>query len=476
MTRTIHAPGLAADSTPVDGGAAASVSREVVFSQPGGARVRLGESGSYDVSPAVTFQSVVLTLTVAGTSDTSVQILRNGSVVATVTIDAVATELAVSTGSLVFSNHDNLSVACSAAGTGARGLVAVIREALPEPAPAVTGTAGGTSYGVAPDATGQYVFAASPFDDTFRVFNVTNPLAPTQATTLVDGTQLNGVNHDMFVVGSLCYIHRAEGVAIVDVTNPLSPAVVTTTIDTGYSNVGGMGTNGSCIVYGVRDSVDDTDGIRVANMSGTPVGGIVSGGVHSLYRARGQIVVEGDLAYVAKYQGFAIVDVSTPASPSVVVSVSDSTKIWTDSNALAKIGDYLYVGDTDSTSLQGAGGVPGEGRAQIHVYDVSVPSTPVFVTTLERTGTIVGPSRFFVYGDLLVVADGSDNYPVGSLDDYWGVVIIDVSDPANPWIRSHTHATSGGLFQAQFLCWTGVDNYFALGRTTAGFSVIDLLA
>jgi len=127
------------------------------------------------------------------------------------------------------------------------------------------------------------------------------------------------------------------------------------------------------------------------------------------------IIVEGNYAYVSAGDGpdyFTIVDVSDPANPSVVGSLSGSgSPNYMDSPyGLYKVGKYVYV--------------CAWGEFRFNVVDVSDPTSPSLVASLNL-GTVYSrrPNDVVVRGNYayVTVSDGAS--------DANGLLIIDISDP-----------------------------------------------
>jgi hypothetical protein len=113
------------------------------------------------------------------------------------------------------------------------------------------------------------------------------------------------------------------------------------------------------------------------------------------------VVVSGDLAYIADGWGLVIVDVSGPGNPE---SVGDY-QIGPWSYGVYVSGDYAYLGN----STDG-----------LRVLDVSDPENPVSVGLCDTPGYAGG-----------VVVDG---YIAFVADSEYGMQVIDVSNPYNPYI------------------------------------------
>ncbi len=116
------------------------------------------------------------------------------------------------------------------------------------------------------------------------------------------------------------------------------------------------------------------------------------------------VVMAGDLAYVADKAGMKIVDISTPAAPVVLGAWDSPGKTY----GVAVSGDYAYVTDSPDG---------------VYVIDVSDPARPRQIAQFDTPGLAHAVT---VSGSYAYVADG-----------FSGFRVIDVSDPANPSEAGH---------------------------------------
>ncbi len=135
------------------------------------------------------------------------------------------------------------------------------------------------------------------------------------------------------------------------------------------------------------------------------------------------VIVHEDIAYIAGYyHGLIIVDVSDPASPSIISRKLSSLApsghaLW----AVEKYGNYVFTG--------------GEGSGLI-VYDIRdpynpeektvlpLPSSSIVLTTLDDP-----PFHMKALGTYLFIADGENN-----------IQIVNISDPLSPFIANEFSA------------------------------------
>lgn len=167
------------------------------------------------------------------------------------------------------------------------------------------------------------------------------------------------------------------------------------------------------------------------------------------------LAVDADYAYIANGEsGLAIIDVTTPASPSLLSSLP-STAPGGEARGIAIQGGLAYVAEAM---------VPGN-RSRLRVIDISVPSLPRLI------GSTLLPNRALD----VVVSGGLALVALGSLDgnSNQGVLQVDVSDPTSPT------TVVGGLLVTRKavneIALSGALAYLAIGHASSGaFVVADL--
>jgi hypothetical protein len=190
-----------------------------------------------------------------------------------------------------------------------------------------------------------------------------------------------------------------------------------------------------------------------------PLNPVIVGSVALPSGAEG-LAVAGSCAYIADTSGgLQIVDITLPASPSIIGSWNDSPYQALD---VEVSGDYAYV-------AYGFGG--------FKVFDVATPASPTLVDSLETNGqaravALQGDYAYLgVFGDLRVIdiTDPLDPLLVGNLQSPWGIVtdlvvegnraylavmgggqqtglkIVDISDPTNPFLMGAGGTMGNGV-------------------------------
>jgi hypothetical protein len=215
------------------------------------------------------------------------------------------------------------------------------------------------------------------------------------------------------------------GLRVIDISTPFSPAV----LDRGQTSAPA----GKVAVAGELAFVTEgAAGLQVIHVGASPpvvLGGLDTPGLAS------DVAVSGNHAYVADGDALCVIEVSNPAAPSLVATLTTTCE----SIALAENRAYV-VGD--------------EG---LQVIDVSIPGSPVILGSIATPGAAVA-----VRGNLAcVVGFGDFSAP--------GFQVVDVSDPRSPVLvgssgalgkRFETVAMFGSYAYATFRDWaTQGDTY-----------------
>jgi hypothetical protein len=216
---------------------------------------------------------------------------------------------------------------------------------------------------------GDYLYASA--NSGLRIIDVSNPSAPTSV-----GFFANGLNSSKPAISGNYAFMGGFDFQVVDISNPVSPTSVATVVLTGsvtppdiQGKYAYFGSNSA--TFNVYDVSDPRNPRSVGSL----------GGFSSIYKVK----VMGRYAYVLDNLSVRVVDISNPASPSLVSTVTTDATLQL--NDLEIDGRYLYV----SKHTEG-----------IDVYDVSVPSTPVKISGYDTPGAAFGISSV---GKYLYVAD-----------------------------------------------------------------------
>lgn len=148
----------------------------------------------------------------------------------------------------------------------------------------------------------------------------------------------------------------------------------------------------------------------------------------------------GQYAYlVNEYAPIQIIDLSDPTDPQVVGSLDTGGSDGGSHNILVD-GDYLYV-------------VGGRSPGGLRIYSLTDPENPTFV------GGIAGTDGETYYHDVDIVGDVL--YAAAIYDQ--GVDILDISDKANPTVTSNFQYAASSYQGAHNICSTADGNYVFVG-------------
>ena len=321
-----------------------------------------------------------------------------------------------------------------------------------------------------------YALVASSVDDGIQIINISNPAAPTVASSLSDGSafdELDGaVDITTVQIGSSVYalvassvddgiqiIRIADAQPIPEPESTINPIAVSALTDgSGGFNV--LGTPGDVTTVKIGTSTyaivsafaDDQGGIQIINMTNpavpTVASGITtasSGGAARLDGSTGIDTVKiGSDTYVlvaaTTDDAVQILNISNPANPIPVFTIRDGNPFDTldgaNSITTVKIGSatYALVASNRDHGIQ--------------IIDISNPAAPTAVTSIVDGGTDSASNTFdelLGATSITTVRIGSSLYAlVGAFSDN-GVQIIDITDPADPLAVSSVSSNSNGF-------------------------------
>ena len=359
-----------------------------------------------------------------------------------------------------------------------------------------------------------YVVAASEVDDGIEIIDISDPTSPTSVGQLEDGSGCATDDIDKTCLAHVSTVaattidggeyvvaagHTDDGIEIVDVSSPDSPVQTSSFSDT-TPNSGGCTTGTVCLdrpndvaiatiggnTYAVVAAAND-DGIAIIDIStpGSPthVISIVDDAAKELDQAYSVAIatISGSTYVVAvgyADDGIAIIDISTPASPSSVGRLTDRddpTRELDGANgvAITTIGSSTYAV------------VTGTNDDGVSIIDISTPSTPVIVSELEDgtdTGVCTaanGERCLDGPRDVEIETINGLTYAivVSYLDD--ALTIIDITDVSNPTIvASMYNSSTKELDEAKgvSIVTIGGSTYVVVGSTTDdGIEIIRIM-
>ena len=297
-----------------------------------------------------------------------------------------------------------------------------------------------------------YVVAASELEHGIEIIDISDPTSPTSVGRLADDSD-KLLAHVSTVaattIGSSTYVVAAghgadDGIEIVDVDDPTSPTSVGSFSDT-TPNSDGCTTGTVCL--------DRPNDIAIATIDGNTYAVVAA----------------------ANDDGIAIIDISTPASPTHVISIVDDAARELEQTygvAIATIGDSTYVvaiGNIDDG---------------IAIIDISTPASPVYVGELEdgnntETCSAANGERC-LNGPAGVAVEtiGGLTYAIVVSEKDSAVTVIDITTPSDPTIVATVYDDAvkelGGA-KAVSIATIG-DSIYAVvsGSTDNGIEIIHL--
>jgi hypothetical protein len=158
------------------------------------------------------------------------------------------------------------------------------------------------------------------------------------------------------------------------------------------------------------------------------------------------VAVVGHYAYVTDYYAgrLTAIDISNPSSPTIVGSSPSSNELM-NASTVNVAGGYAYVASKNRNGPSGSGSNDnGTGNA-FTILDISTnPASPSIVGSIRDPNTLFGAYGVAVSGRYAYVASQGclsgqpcPNHSVGC-----AFAVIDISNPAAPWIVAALHSTS----------------------------------
>ncbi len=242
------------------------------------------------------------------------------------------------------------------------------------------------------------------------------------AVEYISGFKLSGFVEDISVSGNYLYT-GSNGFRVIDISDSTHPVQV------GYADVTGdlvEAAENSLIVY-CPYSMTANNTVHIMDVSDpTNPTGL---GAYTCPAMTWNLVVRDTLAYIACWwDGIRIFNF---ADPNNLVQISH-TMGWTQggiggvewcyAQAVAVEGNYLYTVDY--------GPFPADDTYGLYIIDISDPSNPFLIKRFQ--GIISHASDLAVKDGVVYIADGNG-----------GVEVVDVSDPMNPSVISYVNLVDG---------------------------------
>ncbi len=311
-----------------------------------------------------------------------------------------------------------------------------------------------------------YALVASKYDGGVQIIDITDPASPTAVAGVGDWyigaspitTVQIGSSHYALVVN-----YRVQ---IIDITDPASPTAVASVTDgkDGFielasatsittTQIGGshyaLVTSRGDVSMQIIDITDPASPTAVASISDDKDGFTTLGGAESITTTQ---IKDGHYALVASFldDGVQIIDITDPASPTAVASVTDG-----------KDGFIELASATSITTTQIGGShyalVTSRDDASMQIIDITDPASPTAVASVTD-----GKDGFTKLGGAFSVTTaqiGGSHYAlVASIYDD-GIQIIDITNPINPLLPLTTSATdpAEGTVAATIRMWSGFE-------------------
>jgi hypothetical protein len=293
--------------------------------------------------------------------------------------------------------------------------------------------------------SGHYAYTTAYYAGELTAVDISNPAAPSiaghSAPPSVDARAKNVLNAvTVAISGGYAYVvsknanasHTSadngtgNALSIFDIhTNPASPALVGTirdpntlfgaygiAIQGGDAYVAAQGCLGGSQPCPTPAPGNDFDVIDVSNPASPTIVATVANPANNALLHADSVAISGNVAYVtASYSdSLTSIDISNPKSPAILNSVFDSQSLPS-ANDVAVQGKFAYIADET--------GPPG----RFTVVDVSDPAH------MRTVGSVADPALTFAYRVRVV---GNQAFVSSSVEN--SVTVIDISNPATPTI------------------------------------------
>lgn len=240
--------------------------------------------------------------------------------------------------------------------------------------------------------------------------SLANAECPIESVGYLGSIDTPGIARGIAVSGSYaCVTSDRSGsdgtgiLIVVDISNPSAPQTVGSADTPGIPH--------DVVISGNYAYVaDGAQGLQIFDVSAAPFVEPVGSVMTPMYAVG--VAVSGDYAYVADTAGLQVVDVSNPASPSIIASWGVPEY---HANAVVVSGSYAYVTAGWESAL--------------NILDISNASSPNLVSSITTCG--------YAWG---ITISGSHAYVATSE----GLDIVDVSDPGSPVITGFVSEPNGG--------------------------------
>ncbi|MFH0873497.1 MAG: hypothetical protein V1846_01505 [Candidatus Komeilibacteria bacterium] len=230
----------------------------------------------------------------------------------------------------VFVDDTYLYVSAHQGGAGNLLVYSLANPAQPSLVGKTVNSQGGTGLGV----YGHYAYSANG-TTALDVINVTNPASPQFVRTVTVGASAYGVVKTI-ASGSILYVLTSSGLYSFDISRPDNPLAISSIAQGGKD----LFIQGK-YAYVARDS----SGFRIVDIS-NPAGLTLSGSYTVSSHQATKVIVRDKIAYVLFDSAIYALDVSNPASPTLIKTSAGLSQ----AKNMVLVGNYLYV--TDSARMK----------------------------------------------------------------------------------------------------------------------------
>lgn len=367
------------------------------------------------------------------------------------------------------------------------------------------------------EVQGSYLYTAS--NGTFAVYNIASPLSPVLKGSVAGGSGERIL--DQHVAGTVAYLHigscstcGSDYIEAVDIADPTAPKALATYPVS--KSVGYVAANNNYLY--IPDRVEglvivDAGAVQIPT---TPaLTHVLTLGTDAV-GALNSLAFYNDHAYAAGEHGVTILDISNPASASVVGTIAahgrntahiqvintrlyfvvqSTLKVYDLASATAPVLVGEYDADSGITDYQVNGDYIWVGtNVGLNGIYAPAPSVPKYSQSItgfagQPATAIAGNMLYVAAGDVLRIYDirnplaptqiceVTDPYMVGAtgiavdngyayVANYWGNTVVDVIDPVSPKVVARLPNRSGRALSAS-------DGYVYSGQDSPGLIIVD---
>jgi hypothetical protein len=236
---------------------------------------------------------------------------------------------------------------------------------------------GGNPRSVA--VSGSFAYVVNADSNTLRVFNISNPAAPTLAGSIATGNN----PYSVAVSGSFAYVVNANSntLQVFNISNPAAP-MLAGSVATG-GNPRSVAVSGS-FAYVVNAESNTLQIFDISNPAASTPAGSVATGTNPF-----SVTVSGSFAYVVGLSNtLQVFNISNPAEPTLAGSVATESQPY----SVAVSGSFVYLVNYFSSTMQ--------------IFDISNPAAP---TLAGSVATESQPYSVSVSGSFAYVVNQDSN-------------------------------------------------------------------